>query len=85
MSNFISDLKAGWVGARQREFHQGTRGIMSHEDRQVLEDEFDRKLAQIQAEAWGRCEEMMLEHIERNGTSTAGWPANPYRKGQGND
>ena len=85
MSDFISELKAAWVGARQRAFYRSTRGIVAPEDRQVREEEFDRKRAQVQAEAWGRCEEMLLEHIERHGTSPAVWPANPYRKEQGNE
>lgn len=79
MSNFISELKAGWVGARQREFHQRTRGIMSPEGRQALEEEFDRKMAQIQANVWDEaCDEVA-------GQGTVQIPANPYRKEQDNE
>lgn len=92
MSDFISELKAAWVGARQREFHQGTRGIMTPEDRRALEEEFDQKMAQIQANAWYEGHSAGWE--SRNDDAAAGWvpsgphesdACNPYRKGQGNE
>lgn len=56
MSEFISELKAAWVGNRRRKFYQSTRGIMTPEERQALEEEFERKLAehdrQVAERAW---------------------------------
>lgn len=46
MSEFISELKAAWVGNRQRAFYQSTRAIMMPEERRALEDEFERRLAE---------------------------------------
>lgn len=46
MGEFISELKAAWVGNRRRKFYQSTRGIMTPEERQALEEEFERKLAE---------------------------------------
>ena len=95
MSRFISELKAAWVGARQRAFHQGTRGIMTPEDRQVLEEEFDRKLAEVKAEAWAEganavtCEWRLHpergDAIVKHAQVRTRRPANPYRKEPGNE
>ena len=95
MSDFISELKAGWVGARQREFHQRTRGIMSSEGRQALEEEFDRKLAEVKAEAWDEganavtCEWRLHpergDAIVKHAQVRTRRPANPYRKEQSDD
>jgi len=56
MSDFVSELKAAWMGARQREFHQSTRGIMTPEARRELEEEFYQRLAehnrQVAEKAW---------------------------------
>lgn len=46
-----------------------------------LEAEFGRWLNSVKAEAWDECMDSVMEHIERHGTSTAGWPKNPYRTG----
>lgn len=95
MSDFISELKAAWVGARQRAFHQSTRGIMTPEDRQVLGGEFDRKLAQIQVDAWDEganavtCEWRLHpergDAVVKHAQVRTRRPANPYRKEQGSD
>lgn len=67
MSRFISELKAAWVGARQRAFHQGTRGIMTPEDRQVLEGEFDHWLARHDAEVAAKALEEVASAWQVNG------------------
>lgn len=45
--------------------------------------EFDRWLAEhdrvVAANAWERCDAAINEHVSRDGTSTEGWPTNPYR------
>lgn len=46
MSEFISELKAAWIGNRRRKFYQSTRGIMTPEERRALEEDFDRQLAE---------------------------------------
>lgn len=45
---------AAWVSAHQRIYHQRTRGIMTPEDRQALEDEAEKAMREIEAEAWDR-------------------------------
>lgn len=56
MSEFIQQAKAAWVGARQRDFNRRTRGIMTPEERKVIEDTFDAALAehdrQVAERAW---------------------------------
>lgn len=33
----------------------------------------------VAANAWERCDAAINEHVSRDGTSTEGWPTNPYR------
>lgn len=46
-SNFI----AAWVAQQQRAFNQSTRGIMTPEKRQILEDEAEAGMAAIERAA----------------------------------
>lgn len=92
MNDIILEIKTAWIAAHQRMFHQSTRGVMTTEGRRALEEEFDRKLAQIQAEAWDEGHAAGWE--SRNDDAAAGWvpsgphesdARNPYRKEQGNE
>ena len=42
---------AAWVTQQQRAFHQSTRGIMTPEDRQILEDEAEKAMAEVERDA----------------------------------
>lgn len=89
MSDFKSELKAAWVGARQRAFQQNTRVIMAPEERQVLEEAFDRQLAeydrQVAARAFAQGVEAALDTTNQHGLGLLTLIGNPYRKEQNNE
>lgn len=80
MSEFIKQVKAAWVGARQRDFNRRTRGVMTPEERRVIEDTFDEVLAehdrQVAERAWDEGASTRRDIYEDVVED------NPYRKGQ---
>lgn len=54
---------AAWVTGQQRAFHQGTRGIMTPEDRAGLEKEAEEAMRAIEREAAAKALEDAAETI----------------------
>lgn len=49
--NYREQFIAAWVTQQQRAFSQSTRGIMTPEDRQILEDEAEKAMAEAERDA----------------------------------